>query len=78
MFCGPRANCALALFGCDSFNRLRGFIRGCLVTQSARTVHRPPPAFGFAAALPRERKELQINRISHRIAVGFAGEPQYL
>jgi hypothetical protein len=44
-------------------------------------MHEPftdPPAFGSAAVLPRERKEMQLNRTSHRIAVGFAREPQYL
>jgi len=42
MFCPARAKCVSALFGCDSFRRLRVCLGGDRVTHRARAAPRPP------------------------------------
>jgi hypothetical protein len=62
MFCGGRANCDFADFGCDSFQWLPVCLRGDRVTGRARNGPRPPQAGCLRSRQPWG-KEIGRNRM---------------
>ena len=68
IFCGALAKCALADFGCDLFQGLRGWVRGELVIYRARIV-RTPPCAGIGTDVSPRGKEIGRNSAKGGIIV---------